>query len=121
MNVLIIPEDHIRDGLLLKPLFEKLFSELGRPKTSIRICDRPRLRGIGDALNLTVLREIVDAYRMVQFFILCVDRDGDKNRRARLDRIEKIFAGPRLFLAENAWEELETWTLAGLDLPSDWS
>ena len=25
-----------------------------------------------------------------------------------------------LFLAENAWEEIETWVLAGLQLPSDW-
>ena len=25
------------------------------------------------------------------------------------------------FLAENAWEEIEAWVLAGLNLPSDWS
>ena len=25
-----------------------------------------------------------------------------------------------MFLAENAWEEIEIWTLAGLDLPRDW-
>ena len=24
------------------------------------------------------------------------------------------------FFAENAWEELETWVLAGVDLPNDW-
>ena len=29
-------------------------------------------------------------------------------------------ADARIFLAENAWEELETWLLAGVDLPRDW-
>ena len=26
----------------------------------------------------------------------------------------------RKFLAENAWQEVEVWVLAGHDLPSDW-
>ncbi|MDE0423017.1 MAG: hypothetical protein OXK76_19295 [Gammaproteobacteria bacterium] len=30
------------------------------------------------------------------------------------------FGNDRILLAENAWEELETWTLAGLDLPAAW-
>jgi hypothetical protein len=27
----------------------------------------------------------------------------------------------RRFLAENAWQEIEVWVLAGHDLPNDWS
>ena len=41
-------------------------------------------------------------------------------RRRRLDRIEAEFQGRCVFLAENAWEEIETWVLAGLNLPNDW-
>ena len=57
---------------------------------------------------------------MVDIFILCVDRDGDANRRQRLDQIEAEFSCIQTFFAENAWEELETWILAGLGLPGDW-
>ena len=42
-------------------------------------------------------------------------------RRERLDQLEREFDGGRVFIAQNAWEELETWTLAGLGLPTEWS
>lgn len=42
-------------------------------------------------------------------------------RRSRLDTIEQTLAGPPVFLAENAWEELETWVLAGVQLPAGWN
>ena len=68
------------------------------------------------------LKNIVEQYDgMTDAFILCVDRDGDAGRRARLDRIEAALGkGGRAFLAGNAWEEIETWILAGLDLPDGW-
>ena len=37
-----------------------------------------------------------------------------------LDRLESKFRNSQSFFAENAWEELETWVLAGLDLPKEW-
>ncbi|MDE2841399.1 MAG: hypothetical protein OXM03_12295, partial [Chloroflexota bacterium] len=39
--------------------------------------------------------------------------------RQRLDQIEAEFGDA--FFAENAWEEIETWVLAGLELPTDWN
>ena len=57
---------------------------------------------------------------MTSMFILCVDRDGELHRRDRLRVLEKEFGDGRVFLAENAWEELETWVLAGLELPDGW-
>ena len=36
MNVLIIPEDFRKDQYLLKPLFSRLFSTLGRPSIHVR-------------------------------------------------------------------------------------
>lgn len=35
--------------------------------------------------------------------------------------MEDEFGPSRTFLAECAWEEIETWALAGLNLPSDWN
>ena len=58
---------------------------------------------------------------MTDVFILCVDRDGVMGRRQRLNQIEDLFGIRRTFLAENAWEEIETWALAGLDLPKEWN
>lgn len=52
---------------------------------------------------------------------------ADTNRRERIRRLEQRaaarFAGTdRLFVGENAWQELEVWLLAGIqDLPAEWS
>ena len=57
---------------------------------------------------------------MMDIIILCVDRDRDFHRRRKLDEFESQYGGQCVFLAENAWEEIETWLLAGLELPSNW-
>ena len=121
MNILIIPEDVRNDQYILKPLFYRLFLRIGIPSPQVRVCQNPRLRGIADALTSDRIANIVRRYQGVtDIFVLCVDRDGDVNRRVRLDHLEREFEGIRPFLAENAWEEIETWVLAGLDLPSNW-
>ncbi|MBF0305048.1 MAG: hypothetical protein HQL41_05315 [Alphaproteobacteria bacterium] len=121
MNILVIPEDFRKDQYLLRPLFDRLLISIGKKNARVRVCQDPLLGGIREALNMERLQEIVERYEsMTQIFILCVDRDCLIQRRQQLDRIERRFGSDRIFLAENAWEELETWTLAGLDLPSDW-
>ena len=117
MKVLIIPEDPRKDQYILKPIFERLFASFAKPKTKVVVCANPSMRGVNDALNEKLLTEVFDRYRMFDIFVLCVDRDGDTNRRHRLDQLESKFKG---LIAVNAWEELETWVLAGLDLPKDW-
>ena len=62
----------------------------------------------------------------VDLFLLCVDRDGNANRRQVLDSIERkadeVLAGRgKRLIAENAWQEIEVWVLAGHDLPRDWT
>lgn len=120
MNVLIIPEDFSNDQYILKPLFSRLFRTLGKSSIHLQVCHDPRLRGVDEALKLERMREIVQRYRKIDIFILCVDRDGDTNRRQRLNRLEVEFNNGQTFLAENAWEEIETWVLAGLRLPGEW-
>lgn len=120
MKVLLIPEDFRKDGFILKPLFDRLAAAHGKPNTKIVVCTNPLLQGVTEALKEQRLREIVERYPMIDIFVLCVDHDGLPTRRHRLDELERIFDGPRAFLAVNAWEELETWVLAGLDLPKEW-
>ncbi len=123
--MLIIPEDFRKDQYILKPLFTRLLLRLGVPAPQVEVCQDPLLGGIGEALKAENLMEIVERRRgMIDIFILCVDRDGEVGRRESLDHIESEVQaqfGDRVrFFAENAWEELETWVLAGLDLPGEW-
>lgn len=121
MKVLVIPENPRNDQYVLKPLFERLFASISHASAQVRVCQAPVLGGIGEALKSERLSEIVERYEgMTDLFILCVDRDGNRRRRQRLDQIEGEFGVGRTFLAENAWEEIETWVLAGVDLPDDW-
>ena len=121
MNILIIPEDFRKDQYLLKPLFERLFQSIVGRRVSVVVCQDPPLRGVREALKSDRLADIMERYDgMKDVFILCVDRDGDEGRRQRLNQIECEFDNGRIFLAEHAWEEIETWILAGLNLPSGW-
>ncbi len=121
MNVLIIPEDFRKDQFILKPLFSGLFRTIGKPRAHIEICKKPLLGGIGEAMKSERIAEVVEEHKgMTDIFILCVDRDGDTNRRQRLNDLEKEFGTGRTFWAENAWEEIETWLLAGMNLPKEW-
>ena len=120
MKVLIIPEHPSNDHYILKPLFTRLLRNIGSTSVRVEVCQDPVLGNVDQALRLTRLKEIVEQYvGMTDIFILCVDRDGIVSRRKTLDHIEKELGS--LFLAENAWEELETWALAGLSLPGEWS
>ena len=121
MRVLIIPEDFRNDQHLLKPLFRRLLKSLGKNRVRIDVCRDPLLGGVDQALNADCLREILDQYGgMTDLFILCVDRDCKPGRRDRLDELENMFGRDHTFFAENAWEEIETWMLAGLTLPKGW-
>jgi len=125
MNVLIIPEDFRKDQYILKPLFQSLFRRLGAPYANVAICHDPLLGGVGEALKLDRIAKIVSDNRgMADIIILCIDRDGVAGRRQSLNNIEAgmqaQFGESVRFFAENAWQELETWVLAGLDLPSNW-
>ena len=124
MNVLIIPEDFRNDQYILKPLFSRLFQSFGKGHVSVRVCLDPLLGGIGAALKSERIAEVIRKHEgMTDIFILCVDRDGNVHRRQRLDDLQREFGSGHLFLfqAENAWEEIETWVLAGLHLPSEWN
>lgn len=121
MRVLISPEDFRKDQYILRPLFQRLFASMGKSRIKVIVCEDPLLGGITEALKDARLQEVVDRYRgMIDVFVLCVDRDGETGRRKRLEKIEADFGVQVRFLAENAWEELEVWTLAGLDLLPGW-
>lgn len=121
MNVLVIPEDFRKDQYILKPIVEAMMAWCGKPHARVEVCKDPLLGGVTNALKWNNLAPIIERYKgMVDLFLLCVDRDGDGNRVNQLTAIE-LQAQHALpqdcgFFAENAWQELEVWVLAGLDL-----
>lgn len=126
MNVLVIPEDFRKDQYILKPIIQAMLAACGRPHARVEVCKDPVLGGVEAALRWEYIREILDRYRgMVDLFVLCVDRDGVVRRKQRLDELEANGAAEllpdRVLLAENAWQELEVWALAGHDMPAEWS
>lgn len=125
MNVLVIPEDFRKDQYMLKPLTEALLRHVGQNRAKVRVCQDPLLGGVGEALKWERLEEIIERYNwQIDLFLLCVDRDGQSGRRETLNNLEqsareKVRTG-HVFLAENAWQELEVWVLAGHNLLPGW-
>ncbi len=125
MNVLVIPEDFRKDQHILKPIVGAMLTAIGKPRANVRVCQDPLLGGVSEALRWERIQEVLNRYRgMVEVFLLIVDRDGLAGRRIALNALEvnAVAALPadRIFFAENAWQEVEVWLLAGLDLPRGW-
>jgi len=124
LNVLVIPEDFRKDQDILKPIIKAMLDYLGKPQANVRICHDPRLGGVAAATDWRMVEPIIDRYQgRFQLILLLVDRDGVKERRSCLDNLEgqsvRQFPGVSFF-AENAWQEVEVWALAGcVDLPGE--
>jgi hypothetical protein len=125
VKVLVIPEDFVQDQYILKPIVEAMMKAKDKKNAKIIVCTDPRLQGVSQALKWENIEKIIDKYRMVDLFLLCVDRDGIESRREQLNEIERraasILPNDKSFLAENAWQEIEVWVLAGHKLPSGWN
>lgn len=130
MNVLIILEDFVNDESMVLPIVRAMMVAIGKPKAKVTVCKNPRLRGHAEALRWEKIQEILERYGgMTDLFLVCVDRDGNEDRRAKLDGLEKKaqeflsekYQSPKTFLGQNAWQELEVWVLAGCEnIPKIW-
>lgn len=109
MKVLVIPEDPTLDQYILKPLVGRLFSDLGRP-ARIEVLSQPRLRGVAQALSSALLSNLAETFRMIDLFLVLVDRDADLERPGVAAAREAEHRG-RLFVCL-AIEEVEVWMLA---------
>lgn len=123
-NVLVVAEDFRTDRYILQPLAYALMAAAGRPRANVRVMTDPLMGGVDQALNLTRLQEVVDRYRLVDIFLLLVDRDGRQGRREALQAREvqlRDRLGPdRVLFGQEAWQEIEVWGLASQDLPAGW-
>jgi hypothetical protein len=107
---MVVPEDPILDQYILKPVVEQLFVDLGR-RARVQVLSKPRLRGVDQALDAAVLADIVATHRMVDLFLVLIDRDGDPSKR-QSDAARREREHPNRLLVCFAVEEVEVWMLA---------
>ena len=88
MKVLVIPEDPELDQYILKPVVEKIFADFGK-SPRVAVLSNPRLRGVAEALDATILADIVAKYPMNNLYLVLVDRDGERARSAVASAREK--------------------------------
>lgn len=110
MKVLIIPEDPSLDKYILKPVVERIFEDLERT-ARVDVLEEPHLKGVDQALDATIIAEIVRDNPMEDLFLLIVDRDCN-----RFKNVEKAAARvaehSNKLIACLAVEEVEVWLLA---------
>ena len=114
MTVLIVPEDFRKDQFVLKASFREapcLIGQAARDGESVS-GPAPRWRRRSVEAGNGLRRSSSDTVERRDIIVLCIDRDGRAGRRQRLNQLEETF-GER-FLGAEAWEEIETWVLAGL-------
>lgn len=74
LRVLVIPEDPVQNGYILKPLIEMVLAEAGKPAARVKVLSRPRLRGYDDAVQ-AVKSDIVRLYGHMDLWLFLPDRD----------------------------------------------
>ena len=72
--MLVIPEDPVQNGYILKPLIEMVLAEAGKPAARVKVLSRPRLRGYDHAVQ-AVKGDIVRLYRHMDLWLFLPDRD----------------------------------------------
>lgn len=112
MKVLIVPEDPTLDQHVLRPIVEHIFADLGRP-ARIEVLRDPHLRSVAQALDRTILGDIIADNPMIDLFLLMVDRDCNRGTIPSESRAKtRESEHPDRLIACLAVEEVETWLLA---------
>lgn len=131
MNVLVIPEDAKYDRHMLQPILERMITSWLKIPANVDVMDKMKLGSLSQATARETLRRVINQYRMVDLFILCIDQD-DRSDDAVADQIADIEDDVRAHLDERgrrddaffpivAKREIEAWVLVGCDEPGDWT
>jgi hypothetical protein len=81
VRALILLEDPTLDQYVVRPVVERIFSDLG-VTGSVEVLRDPHLAGAKQALDKDIVAAVVADNRMVDLFVLVVDRDCDRQMHA---------------------------------------
>ena len=76
-RVLVIPEDPVLNGYILKPLVEMVLAEAGRPAARATVLSQPRVRGYDDAVQ-ALRGDLPRLYRHLDLWLFLPDADRAK-------------------------------------------
>jgi hypothetical protein len=108
-RVLVIPEDPTYNGYILKPIVERMLSELGKRNADVTVLTNPKLNGYPHAVS-AIRGDLIDRYRHLDLWLFLPDAD----RSSDLSPLESDLSrrGVHLFCCA-AVPEVEAWLLAG--------
>ena len=92
LKVLVIPEDPTHNGYILKPLVERILSDLGKPQAKVTVLTSPRLQGYNQAVQ-AIRNELPDRYCFCDLWLFIPDADRalpDAMRRLEEDLKRKF-------------------------------
>ena len=89
-NVLVIPEDPVQNGHILRPLVSAILRDAGKPAAKVKVLDRPRVQGYGQAVE-AIRNQVHNFYRHVDLWLFFPD--ADKAKAQAMQSLEKEMAG----------------------------
>lgn len=109
LRVLLIPEDPTYNGYILKPLVERMLTEIGKPNAKVTVLTNPKIGGYTQAVT-AIEGELVDRYGHFDLWLFLPDADV----AGKLDDLEaKLQSKDIRLLCCAAKPEVEAWVLAG--------
>ena len=83
-TVLVIPEDPLQNGHILKPLVQAIMRGVGRPAAKVKLLTKPRLRGYDQAVRI-IRNELPETYGFMDLWLFFPDAD-----RATSDAMQRL-------------------------------
>ena len=119
-NVLVIPEDPVLNGHILKPLASAVIADAGRPAAKVVVLSNPRVRGYDHAVQV-IRRELPGRHRFKDLWLFFPD--ADKATDDAMRALEKHVAEQGIpLLCCAAQPEVEIYACAAFrnDIPGSW-
>lgn len=73
-RVLVIPEDPLQNGHILKPLVQAIMVDAGKPAAKVTVLPNPRVRGYDQAVK-AIRNELQEAYGSIDLWLFFPDAD----------------------------------------------
>lgn len=119
-SVLVIPEDPLQNGHILRPLVRAVLRDVGRPNAKVNLLTQPRVRGYDQAVR-TIRTELHAGYSFMDLWLFFPDADRAGPHAMRALETHVGANGVTLFCCA-ARPELEIYACAGFrdDIREPW-
>lgn len=119
-RVLVIPEDPLQNGHILRPLVQAIMRDAGRPASKVTVLSKPRVRGYDQAVN-AIRNELQEAYGSMHLWLFFPDADRAGGKAMRALETHVIAKGIALLCCA-AQPELEIYACAAFhkEIPDKW-